>query len=101
MKPTLTELWNGNIHPISDADRLVKNERELIDYIDRHLQNLNSTLDKNGKETDEVFSVAVICEGADDVSVRARLTELITSLYGIGANRVSIVKLEKQMKKAE
>ena len=57
--------------------------------------------DKNGKETDEVFSVAVICEGADDVSVRARLTELITSLYGIGANRVSIVKLEKQMKKAE
>ena len=51
--------------------------------------------DKNGKETDEVFSVAVICEGADNVFARARLTELITSLYGIGSNRVSIVKLEK------
>ena len=46
MKPTLTELWNGNIHPISDADRLAENERELIGYIECHFQNLNSQLDE-------------------------------------------------------
>ena len=51
MKPTLTELWNGNIHPISDADRLAENERELIGYIECHFQNLNSQLDEKGKET--------------------------------------------------
>ena len=49
--------------------------------------------EKSGSE--KVYSVAVICEGADNVKVRARLTELITTLYGIGANRVSIIKLSK------
>ena len=87
MKPTLTELWNGNIHPISDADRLVKNERELIDYIDRHFQNLNSTLDENGKETlnkliecyDELLSHE--CEAAfiEGFSLAAKLITEATS----------------------
>ncbi len=50
----------------------------------------------DGRETEKkVYSVAVICEGADSVAVRARLIDLIGSLYGIGSNRVSIVKLEK------
>jgi hypothetical protein len=38
----------------------------------------------------EVYAVAVICRGANIPSVRERLTEMITSIYGIGANRVSI-----------
>ena len=40
----------------------------------------------------EVFAVAIICEGADSVSVRHTLTDMIGSLYGIGSNRISIVK---------
>ena len=44
---------------------------------------------------ERVYSVAVVCEGADDIRVRAGLTELITKLYGIGANRVGIIKLKK------
>ena len=44
---------------------------------------------------DRVYSVAVVCEGADDIRVRAGLTRLITKLYGIGANRVGIMKLKK------
>ncbi len=38
----------------------------------------------------EIYAVAVICRGADNPKVRERLTDLITSMYGIGANRVSI-----------
>lgn len=41
----------------------------------------------------EVYAVAVICRGADNPKVRERLTELITSMYGIGANRVTIQKM--------
>lgn len=41
-----------------------------------------------------VYAVAVICEGADSSAVRGRLTSLICSLYGIGAHRVEILKLE-------
>jgi len=40
-----------------------------------------------------VYSVAVVCDGGDSVRVRAAVTELITSLFGIGANRVSVMKL--------
>jgi hypothetical protein len=41
----------------------------------------------------EVYAVAVICRGADNPKVRESVTELITSIYGIGANRVSIQKM--------
>ncbi len=50
---------------------------------------------KSENEEGRVYSVAVICEGADNINVRARITSLITSLYGIGSNRVSVIKLEK------
>ena len=42
----------------------------------------------------EVFAVAVLCDGAESTVVRRDLTELICSLYGIGAHRVSILPLK-------
>lgn len=39
----------------------------------------------------EVFSVAVLCEGADSVRVRGRVIELVSSLYGIGSNRIAVL----------
>lgn len=44
-------------------------------------------------DTREVFAVAVVCDGGDNVNVRARIVELVTTIYGIGANRVSVMKL--------
>lgn len=49
---------------------------------------------KNGGE--EVYAVAIVCEGADDPYVRARLVELFSSLYGIGANRISVLKISEK-----
>ena len=46
-----------------------------------------------GGSADEVESVIVVCEGADSVDVRLRLTEMLTSFFGIGANRVRIEKM--------
>ncbi len=53
------------------------------------------TFEKTDGKNEEarVYSVAVLCEGADNITVRARLVGLISSLYGIGSNRVSVVKL--------
>ena len=45
-------------------------------------------------EGGSVSAVAVLCEGADSVFVRERITELITSLYGIGANRIAVLKID-------
>lgn len=40
----------------------------------------------------EVVSVIVICDGGDSVEVRARLTSMLSSFFGIGANRIRIVQ---------
>lgn len=45
---------------------------------------------------DEVFAVLVVCDGAESVSVREKITSLFTSLYGIGSNRVEIQQLNKK-----
>lgn len=45
---------------------------------------------------DEVFAVLVVCDGAESVFVREKITSLFTSLYGIGSNRVEIQQLNKK-----
>ena len=40
-----------------------------------------------------VTSVAIVCKGAGRASVRAELTSMISSLYGIGSNRIYIAKM--------
>lgn len=41
----------------------------------------------------EVVSAAILCEGADSPTVEASVKELISSLYGIGYNKISVLKL--------
>lgn len=48
------------------------------------------------RDETEVFAVAVLCEGAEKPSVRRDITELVCSLYGIGAHRVSILPLDPE-----
>lgn len=43
----------------------------------------------------EVFGVIILCEGAESVTVRERLSDLLSSLYGIGQNRISILKIRE------
>ena len=43
--------------------------------------------------TSKVESVLVICEGADSVEVRLRLTKMLASFFGIGTNRVQVEKM--------
>ena len=42
----------------------------------------------------EVYSVTVICEGGTRDEVKRRLTEMLSSQFGIGANRVSILPIK-------
>lgn len=46
-----------------------------------------------GKKPPEVMAVTVLCEGAERGDVAARLTDMLASLFGIGTNRVKIMKL--------
>ena len=45
-------------------------------------------------ERGRVMAVAVACRGADKVEVRKKLTDLLCASFDIGANRVSVFKLE-------
>ena len=46
-------------------------------------------------EEGEVYAVAVLCEGAENPQVRARIVKLVGSLYGIGANRITVLKIKQ------
>ena len=47
-------------------------------------------------DSNEVYAVLVLCDGAESAMVRERITSLFTSLYGIGSHRVEIEKLIKE-----
>ena len=38
----------------------------------------------------QVCAVAVFCDGSDDIQVRALINELISVLYGIGTNKITV-----------
>lgn len=44
-------------------------------------------------DEERVYAVLVLCEGAESLSVRERITSLFCSLYGIGSHKVEIQKL--------
>ena len=50
----------------------------------------------NESEDGEVYAVAVLCDGAGHAKVRERVVSLIRSMYGIGANRVSVLPYVQQ-----
>lgn len=43
----------------------------------------------------EIKAVAVMCQGADNTHVRSELYRLISSFYGIGYNRISVLKISE------
>lgn len=45
-------------------------------------------------DTEKIESVIVVCEGADSVEVRLRLTKMLSAFFGIGSNRVRIEKMK-------
>ena len=52
--------------------------------------------DRYGKSTkDDILGIAVLCDGGDNITVKERVIDTLTSLYGIGANRIRVEKLKK------
>ena len=50
----------------------------------------------DAKGGEEVVSVIVVCEGADSVEVKLRLTNMLSSFFGIGTNRIRIEKMKNR-----
>ena len=48
-------------------------------------------------EDDRVSAVAVICEGGDEPQVKMSVCQLISSLYGIGYNRITVHKISEEV----
>ena len=46
-----------------------------------------------GLEPPRVEGITVVCEGADDIYVKRSISDCMTALFGIGANRVAILKM--------
>ena len=44
---------------------------------------------------EEIYAVAVLCEGAEQIEVKSKLYKLISNLYGLGYNRISVLKISE------
>jgi len=40
-----------------------------------------------------IRGIAVVCQGADDITVNAQITEAVSVLTGVSTNRISIAKM--------
>ena len=45
-------------------------------------------------EREVIDGIAVVCEGGGSADVRRRVTEVLSGIYGIGANRIRVEKLK-------
>ena len=86
----------GESYTEDDLTRQVREFCEAIDGVGE-CRVIISYAPKGGyfsKTDTEVTAVAIACRGGGRTSVRADLTELLTALFDIGANRVTIFKLD-------
>ncbi len=48
-----------------------------------------------GKGTESIISgIAVVCEGGESVAVKQRVSSVLSSVFGIGTNRIRVEKLD-------
>ena len=84
----------------AEEDELTRQVREFCESVDGvgecrvMISYKNSGGGYFSSDEREVMAVAVACRGASSVKVRESLTSLLTTLFDIGANRVSVFKLE-------
>ena len=72
-----------------------KGEEEVLSQMCSSLSGVGECRVMMSYEGDDICAVAVACEGGDIVEVRSRVCELISSLYGIGYNRITVLKLSE------
>ena len=86
--------------PASEDTSLEERLEELCSSVSgvgrcRVMVNYTTYETRYGKEASEVVeSVTVVCQGASVPSVKAELVSLLTSLFGIGSNRIYIAKMK-------
>ena len=107
------------ISPDFDKNEVVAENTDLSQYkakLESELENICSSVEGVGKcrvivtfergaentykgsalvesKPPRVMGVSIVCKGADSSAVRAKLIEMMTSLFDIGSNRVSVLKL--------
>lgn len=84
----------------SDADSVEERLEEMCSSLEgvgscRVMVTYKASESRYGSSPERVVeSVAVVCKGAERAGVRRELTEMLSSLFGIGTNRIHISKMK-------
>ena len=87
----------GSVSAESEEERVAA----LCSYLDgvgecRVIINYEVKSEGYGREDTVCISgIAVVCEGGDSTDVKRKVTGLLSSLYGIGSNRITVEKMGK------
>ncbi len=80
-------IYAENVNSEIDSQYSSSEDREFVIYSDDAENGLLICI-----KNPEILGVAVICQGAESSVVRAEVTELVTSLFGIGSDKVYVGK---------
>ena len=81
--------------PRSDAPSGSSDEEERVANLCSAIEGVGECSVLLNIKEGEVISAAVLCRGADSPTVEANIKKLISSLYGIGYNKVTVLKLSE------
>ena len=99
---------------LEDAGETIYAQDEQLDAEHQYDENGQKVLDRNSGQSSHLFfdsgsdeqplvetvrqptvqGVAVICEGAGDVSVESRITQVVSTVLGIPTNRVCVAAMQ-------
>lgn len=99
---------------LEDAGETIYAQDEQLDVQHQYNENGQKVLDRNSGQSSHLFfdsgsdeqplvetvrqptvqGVAVICEGAGDVSVESRITQVVSTVLGIPTNRVCVAAMQ-------
>ena len=71
----------------TNQENLFENQHTIIDAKDGKQPLVEAQL------LPEIKGVAVLCQGADDISVVARITDLVSVVLGLSTNRICVTKM--------
>ncbi len=81
--------------PRGEESEKTQNEEERVALLCSGIEGVGECSVLLNIKEGEVASAAILCEGADSSEVEANIKKLISSLYGIGYNKITVLKLSE------
>ena len=83
----------GSRGSVTDVSSGKISEEERIEELCRASVGVGNCVVTVSYEGDSIAGIIVLCDGGDDIAVKKRISDMLTTLYDIGYNRIKVDRL--------